>query len=52
MPEQFRLDQVLGDRRHIKRDKRRFRARAMTMQGMSDQLFTGTGFTIDQYADG
>ena len=42
MPEKFGLDQVFGDRRHIQRDKRRFGARTVTVQGMGHQLFTGT----------
>ena len=49
--EKFRFDQVFWDCSHIQCDKRRFCPRAMAMQGVRDQLFTGTGFAVDQYAD-
>ncbi|MNV80050.1 hypothetical protein D3C71_1736290 [compost metagenome] len=40
--EQFGLHQVFGDRRHVQRDERRSRARAVTVQGVGHQFFTGT----------
>ena len=49
--EKFRFDQVFWDCSHIQCDKRRFCPRAMAVQGVRNQLFTGTGFAVDQYAD-
>ncbi|MCY1446551.1 hypothetical protein D9M71_631290 [compost metagenome] len=51
MAEQFGFHQVLGNRRHVQCDERRRGARAVTMQGVGDQLLAGAGFAVDQYGD-
>ena len=51
MAKQFRLNQVMGNRRHIQRDKFRTAARAVFVQSMGNQLLTCTGLTIDQDCD-
>ncbi|MNV59729.1 hypothetical protein D3C71_1521710 [compost metagenome] len=52
MAKQFRLDQILRNGGHIQGDKRGFRARAVAMQGVRNQLFTGPGFAVNQHTDG
>ncbi|MCY1356779.1 hypothetical protein D9M69_432400 [compost metagenome] len=49
--EQFGFHQVFGDRRHVQRNERRSGARAVAMQRVGHQFFTGTRFTIDQHGD-
>ncbi|MNH15377.1 hypothetical protein D3C79_749890 [compost metagenome] len=49
MPEQLRLDQVLGYRTAIDGDKRHFAALRLPMQGASDQLLTCTAFPANQH---
>ena len=51
MAEELGLHQVLGDRRHVEGNERRCCPRAVTVQGMSDELLAGTGLAIDQYGD-
>ncbi|CSB42365.1 Uncharacterised protein [Vibrio cholerae] len=49
MAKQFRFDEIFGNRRHIEGNKRLLGTRTMSMQSMSDQFFTGSRFTVDQY---
>ena len=51
MAEQFRLEQLLGNRRAIERHERFVRARPEVVQAAGDQLFAAAGFTTDQYVD-
>ncbi len=49
--EQFRLDQIVGDRRHVQGDKGVFGARAVAVQGPGHQLLAGAGLAVDQHGD-
>ncbi|MCY1350908.1 hypothetical protein D9M69_371540 [compost metagenome] len=49
--EQFGFHQVLGNRRHVQRDERLGRARAVAVQGVGDQFLAGAGFAVDQHGD-
>ena len=51
MAEEFRLDQVLGDGRHVQRDELILLAGAVAMQRMRHQLLSRAGFSIDQHRD-
>ena len=47
--EQFGLQQVVGDGRHVQGDEGLVGAWAMPMQGVRHQFLTGTRLAIDQY---
>ena len=49
MAEEFRLEQVLGHRGSIDRDKRFRDARAVTMQGARNKFLASTGFAGDEH---
>ena len=49
--EQLGFHQVLGNRRHVQRDERRSRTRAVAMQRVGHQLLAGTRLAIDQHGD-
>ena len=51
MTEQFRFDQLFRDGGHVQRHKGLLPARAVPMQGMGNQFFTGAGFSVDQHRD-
>jgi hypothetical protein len=50
VPEQFRLDQGIGNRCTVEADHRRIAAGALVVQGPGDQLLAGPGFP--QHQDG
>ena len=49
MTEQFSLDQRLGHRRAIQRDKRPVPPQAETVKSLCDQLLAGSAFTDYKY---
>ena len=49
--EQLGFHQVFRNRCHVQGDEGVARARAVAVQGVGDQLFTGTGFAVDQHRD-
>ena len=49
MAEQFGLDQRFGNGRTVDRNHWRFGAFGQVVQGACDQLFTCTGFALNQY---
>ncbi len=51
MAKQLGLNEILWDSGHVEGDKGRFNARAMAMQRVGNQLFTGSGLAVDQYAN-
>src|SRR5260370_218559 len=50
MPEEFRLDQLLGNRRAIDLHERAFAAKAGSMQRARNELLARTAFTVDQHS--
>ena len=51
MAKQLRFDKIMGNSRHIQSDKLRSSTWAVSVQGVSDQFFSGSRLTIDKHRD-